>query len=88
MVNGKPGDHPYTDMLGHGMDLGEPEIAARLREVDSIAELDVKHILSDLVEYLFPGRYGMPPDYQRERLLRHLAVIEKLCAGAGAKAQK
>jgi hypothetical protein len=68
MVNGKPGDHPYTDILAHGMDLGEPEIAARLRAVDKIADLGVQHLLSDLVEYLFPPAPGLPDDYVREKV--------------------
>ena len=81
MPNGKPGDHPYTDMVGHGRDLGEPEIAAKLRAVDAMAALEVKEVLSDLVEYLFPRGGGLPLDYKRERLLKHLDAIEKLCAG-------
>ena len=85
MPNGKPGDHPYTDMVSHGFDLGEPEVAARLREVDEKAELEVKELLSDLVEYLFPPSPGLPNDYVRERLLRHLTTIERLCARSAGK---
>jgi hypothetical protein len=88
MVNGKPGDHPYTDILAHGMDLGEPEIAARLRAVDKIADLGVREMLSDLVEYLFPPTPGLPDDYVRERLLMHLDTIERLCSGSGVKKNK
>lgn len=85
MANGRPGDHPYTDMVAHGFDLQEPEVAARLRAVDSMAELDVKELLSDLVEYLFPGSGALPDDYTRKRLLRHLDTIESLCAARGRK---
>lgn len=86
MMNGKLGDHPYTDILVHNLDLGEPEIAARRRAVHSIADLEVQEMLSDLFEYLFPGSLGgVPEDYQRERLLRHLDTIEALCAGTSGK---
>jgi hypothetical protein len=33
MPNGKPGDHPVTDMLVHGMHPFPPDIEAMLREV-------------------------------------------------------
>ena len=37
MPNGRPGDHPLTDMLTHGMHPFPPEMEAMLRE---ILELD------------------------------------------------
>ena len=81
MPNGRPGDHPYTDIVGHKLDLGEPEIAERVRALDAQAELDVREILSDLLGDLFLGPGGKPDDWRRERLLRHLATLERLCAG-------
>jgi len=87
MANGRPGDHPYTDMVGHALDLGEPEIAARVRAIDASAGLDVRELLSDLIWGLWFGPAGLPDDYRRERLLKHLDTLEKLCAGTGGRKQ-
>jgi hypothetical protein len=85
MVNGKPGDHPYTDMVGHGLDWGEPEIAARLRKINAAVDLDVKNLLADLVAGFLYKPEGLPDDYSRQTLLGHLDTIERLCAGRPAR---
>ena len=83
MANGRPGDDPYLDMVSHGLDLGEPEITARLRAIDATVSLDVRKLLSDLVSCAFLGPGSVPDDYRRERLLGHLTTIERLCFGRG-----
>lgn len=35
MPNGKPGDHPYTDIIVHGSDYFTPEIDALVRKLDA-----------------------------------------------------
>jgi len=79
MVNGKPGDHPYTDLVSHGFDLGEPEIAARLREIDAKVDLETGLLLMDLVAGFHFKPEGLS-DYDRQRLLGHLDTIERLWA--------
>jgi hypothetical protein len=85
MPNGRPGDHPYIDMVAHGLDLEEPELAERLRAVDKSADLGVRELLSDLVWGLWFGPAGLPDDYRRDRMLNHLDTIERLCGDHGWK---
>lgn len=33
MANGRPGDHPLTDILVHNMEIGSPETRNLLREI-------------------------------------------------------
>ena len=33
-MNGKAGDHPLTDILGHGLEVFSPEVDALLREIN------------------------------------------------------
>lgn len=37
MPNGKPGDHPYTDIVVHGLDVYSPAVANLIREIDRLA---------------------------------------------------
>ena len=40
MPNGKPGDHPLTDILVHRLDVFSPAIDEILREIESIGGWD------------------------------------------------
>ena len=50
MPNGKPGDHPFTDIVAHGLPVYSPEVDGLIREIDRLGGSDQ---LSDalLVEY-------------------------------------
>lgn len=36
MPNGKPGDHPVSDILSHGLPTYSPEIDGLIREIDAL----------------------------------------------------
>ena len=78
MPNGKPGDHPYTDIIGHRMDLGEPEIAEKVRTLDRIGSGKTRRLVSDLIAFMFPNPGSGMQDYRKAALLEHLDTIEKL----------
>jgi len=46
--NGKPGDHPYTDIVVWGWDYFTPEIDALIRKLDTQGA--DHHALADLLE--------------------------------------
>jgi hypothetical protein len=54
MPNGKIGDHPYTDIVIHNDDLGEPEIAARVHALHGQGGGRVERLVSDLSPSPFP----------------------------------
>jgi hypothetical protein len=72
------GDHPYTDIVVHNNDLGEPEIAARVRALHDRHGGRVERLISDLLFLTFPP-FGEPlnPHY-RQMLREHLTTIEML----------
>jgi hypothetical protein len=76
MPNGKIGDHPYTDIVFHKNDRGEPEIAARVRALHWNSGGRVERLVSDLLMLTFP-RPGesLNPQY-RQLLFEHLKTIE------------
>ena len=50
MPNGRPGDHPYTDITIYNAEIYGPEIDALVREIDSLPGCDeIKHEVSLLL---------------------------------------
>ena len=49
MPNGKPGDHPYTDIVVHGQDVYSPKAASLVREIARLADDRTKRTLQDLL---------------------------------------
>jgi S-adenosylmethionine hydrolase len=49
LANGKPGDHPYTDIVVHGRDVYSPKAAALVREIAGIASKEERGKLADLL---------------------------------------
>lgn len=49
MPNGKPGDHPYTDIVTHGHDVYSPRAAALVREIARLGDDKTRRELSDLL---------------------------------------
>jgi hypothetical protein len=64
MANGKPGDHPLTDILIHGMEVFGPAADALIREICQLggeAELESRFNLLNL-DPRFPRPGRPPPD--------------------------
>jgi hypothetical protein len=49
MPNGKPGDHPYTDIVIHGHDVYSPRAADLVREIARLGDEKTRRELSDLL---------------------------------------
>ena len=49
MPNGTPGDHPFTDIVNHGLDVYSPDIARLVREIDQLAGDKDRRGLGDLL---------------------------------------
>ena len=49
MPNGKPGDHPYTDIMIHGRDVYSRRAAALVRKIASLVDEKTRHELADLL---------------------------------------
>jgi hypothetical protein len=47
MPNGKPGDHPYTDIVVHGRDVYSQRVSALVREIARLADERTRHELID-----------------------------------------
>ena len=49
MPNGSPGDHPYTDIVVHGMDVYSAHASALIREIAKLADERTRRgVLDDL----------------------------------------
>lgn len=49
MPNGKPGDHPYTDIVTHGRDVYSPRAASLVREIATLSDDKAHRKLADLL---------------------------------------
>ncbi len=76
MPNGKPGDHSFTDIVVHHNDLGEPEIAARVRALHLDSGGRVERLVSDLLALTFPPSGESLNPHYRYMLREHLTTIE------------
>jgi hypothetical protein len=78
MPAGGLGDHPYTDIVLHNNDRGEPEIAARVRALHDQSGGRVERLVSDLLFLTFPP-FGETLNSEYRHMLReHLTTIELL----------
>jgi hypothetical protein len=69
--NGKPGDHPLTDIVVHGREVYSPEASRLVREIVKLADDETRRALSKLLFLDFNERSG--PDVARlERTLAEL----------------
>lgn len=86
MPNGRPGDHPLTDILVHGIPTYTPAIDALIREIHALAPHD--EALSELLwdRYTFYPR-GSNEELQADlhRLREHLLRLPKLNADEGTQ---
>ena len=70
-MNGKPGDHPLTDLFIHGLPVFSPAVEALLREIRALAGDREWRRLEDSIPWFPP-----PPDAQLQQRLR--AVRDRL----------
>jgi len=49
MPNGKPGDHPYTDVVTHGRDVYSHRVANLIREIAKLSDEKTRRELADLL---------------------------------------
>ena len=68
MPNGKPGDHPYTDIVIHGRDIYSPRAAALIREIATLVDDKSRRKLADML-FLDYNEFGHPDVATLERIL-------------------
>ncbi|HEX2255972.1 MAG TPA: hypothetical protein VHG92_04570 [Afifellaceae bacterium] len=77
MVNGKRGDDPYLDIVHYGDDLGMPEIAAKVRELDGLGDPGIVALVRN---HLMIIQGVTDPAYWQQQLMRDLDTIARLAA--------
>ena len=86
MPNGKPGDHPYTDIVIHGRDVYSKTAAALVREIASIVDEKTRRQVADLLftEY---NEFSRPNVAKLEQVLTDIRDNAKQAAkGRGFEA--
>jgi hypothetical protein len=68
MPNGKPGDHPYTDIMIHGRDVYSRRAAALVREIASLVDEKTRRELADLLFFEY-NEFSKPNIAKLERVL-------------------
>ena len=71
MPNGKPSDHPFTDIVVHGLDVYSSQVAKLVREIAKLASDQERRKLSDLL-YQEYNEYSNPDIEELERVLTDL----------------
>jgi hypothetical protein len=73
MPNGKPGDHPFTDITTHRTDIYSSTVSSLVREIAMLADDKTRRELSDLLYEKF-NPYDHPDVVKLER---HLTALRK-----------
>jgi hypothetical protein len=71
MPNGKPGDDPLLDILGHGLDVYSPRVAALVRKIAALADEKTRRELGDRLQSQY-SPYLRPDVAKLERELIEL----------------
>lgn len=71
MPNGKPGDHPYSDIVVHGLAVYSRTADALVREIATLADEKTRRELADLLFLRF-NVFEQPDVTELERLLTDL----------------
>lgn len=79
MPNGKPGDHPYTDIVIHGRDVYSGKAAKLVREIAKLASDSDCRKLADLL-YSEYNEYSKPDVEKLEHVLTEMR--DTLLSGA------
>jgi len=78
MPNGRPGDHPLTDILVHGFTVFGPELDDLIREIDELGGSPDLSREVDLTEY--DSRYGGESSDRTELRARLTGLRDRLRA--------
>jgi hypothetical protein len=71
MPNGKVGDHPYTDIVHHGLDTYSPRAAGLVREIATLSDERTRREVADLLLNDFNEHFN--PDVPKlEKLLTEM----------------
>jgi len=54
MANGRPGDHPYTDITVHGREAISPKVTSLVREIAKFGDERLDRVVRDLVWNMRP----------------------------------
>lgn len=78
MPNGKPGDHPYTDIVVHGLDVFGEEIDSTVRRLDGSLDEGGRDRLAELLwnSDLWWGNVRGSLASKRTELLAELKALE------------
>jgi hypothetical protein len=71
MPNGKPGDHPYTDIVTYGRDVYSPRAAGLVREIAKLSDDKAQRKLADLL-YSEYNEYSRPDVGKLEAVLTEM----------------
>jgi hypothetical protein len=71
MPNGKPGDHPYTDIMVHKRDVYSKRAAALVREIALLSDEKGRSQLADLLSREYDD-FGKPDVPKLERVLTEM----------------
>ncbi|WP_439496391.1 hypothetical protein [Bosea sp. (in: a-proteobacteria)] len=82
MANGRPGDHPYTDITTHGENLFGMGIDEMVRQLHATGSPDLRWLVSDII-------WNWPlVDYkpvQPERLSSILVAVKRYAEASGTR---
>ena len=82
MPNGKPGDHPYTDIVTHGRDVYSLKAASLVRDIARFADEKTRLALGDMLFFEY-NEYSNPDIAKLESVLTELR--EKVLKEARAR---
>ena len=71
MPNGKPGDHPFTDIVVHGRDVYSPQVAKLVREISKLASDKERRELSEVLFTKY-NEYYDPDVEELEQVLTNM----------------
>ena len=87
LPNGKPGDHPYTDIVIHRLPVYSPSADGLVREIATLGDERTRRELADLLFLRF-NVYDRPDVAELERVLTDLRDRLRRDAVAGSSMSK
>lgn len=80
-MNGKPGDHPLTDVLNYGLPVFTPAIDSLIKEINAYGGWEsslAKQLLLDVQSTLWQLGEGYRPMPDDERRIAHETLLSNL----------